>query len=107
MEKEKVKNILDQLTLKGVKDIQKFLGLTNYYQWFIKDFALIARPLHNMVKKDRKQKWTKGQKKAFRELKKRFTKKLVLIVLDLDKKNENGSRYIRLCDRRSLVNRVQ
>ena len=29
------------------------------------------------------------QKKAFRELKERFTKKLVLAAPDLDKKNEN------------------
>ena len=32
IEKVKVKDVLDQPTLKGVKDIQKFLGLTNYYQ---------------------------------------------------------------------------
>jgi len=31
IEKEKVKGVLDWLTLKGVKDVQKFLGLANYY----------------------------------------------------------------------------
>jgi len=31
MEKEKVKGVLDWLTSKGVKDIQKFLGLADYY----------------------------------------------------------------------------
>ena len=31
MEEEKMKRVLDQLTLKYVKDIQKFLGLANYY----------------------------------------------------------------------------
>jgi len=31
MEKEKVKSILDLPTPKGVKDVQKFLGLVNYY----------------------------------------------------------------------------
>jgi len=31
MEEEKVKGVLDWLTLKYVKDIQKFLGLANYY----------------------------------------------------------------------------
>jgi len=30
-EKYKVKGVLDWLTPKGVKDIQKFLGLANYY----------------------------------------------------------------------------
>ena len=45
MEEEKVKGILDWLTSKRVKDIQKFLKLANYYQQFIKDFAIIARHL--------------------------------------------------------------
>jgi len=58
MEEEKVKGVLDWSTPKGVKDIQKFLGFTNYYQQFIKDFAVIARSLHNMIKKDQKWKWT-------------------------------------------------
>ena len=35
MEEEKVKGVLDQLTLKGVKDIQKYLGLANYSWQFI------------------------------------------------------------------------
>ena len=54
MEKEKVKEVLDWPTPKEVKDIQKLLGLANYYQWFIKYFAAIARPLHNIVKKYQK-----------------------------------------------------
>ena len=86
MEEEKVKGVLDWLTLKGVKDIQKSLGLVNYYYQFIKDFAAIARPLYNMVKKDQRWKWTERQNKMFRKLKKRFTKELVLTALDLDKK---------------------
>jgi len=55
------------------------------------------------VKKDKKWDWTEKQEKVFRELKEKFTKKLVLAVLDLDKKNEDGSRCIRLCNRRSVV----
>ena len=54
MEEEKMKGVLDWLTPKCVKDVQKFLGLANYYHQFIKDFASIARPLHNMVNKDKK-----------------------------------------------------
>jgi len=52
MEEKKVKGVLDWLTPKGVKNIQKFLGLVNYYRRFIEGFTSIARPLHNMVKKD-------------------------------------------------------
>ena len=86
MEKEKVKDRSDWLTLKEVKDIQKFLGLASYYWWFIKNFTVIARPLHNMMKKDQKQDWTEKQEEMFKELKERFTKKLVLAAPDLDKK---------------------
>ena len=106
IEEEKMKGILDQPALKGVKDIQNFLELANYYYWFIKDFTLIARPLYNMVKKDQKWKWTERQEEVFRKLKRKFIKKLVLVVPDLDKKNENISRCIKLCNRRSIIYRV-
>ena len=39
---------------KIVKDVQKFLGLVNYYRRFVKDFAKIARPLHKMTRKENK-----------------------------------------------------
>jgi len=37
------------------KDMQKFLGLANYYRQFVKDFAKIARLLYELMRK--KQKW--------------------------------------------------
>ena len=39
-----------------------------------------------MVKKDKKWEWTEKQKRAFRELKKRFTEEPVLAAPDLNKK---------------------
>ena len=42
LEKVKMKEVLNWLTPKRVKGIQKFLGLANYYQWFIKDFTSIT-----------------------------------------------------------------
>ena len=39
-----------------------------------------------MLKKDKKWDWTEKQEKAFKELKEKFTKELVLAALDLDKK---------------------
>jgi len=46
------------------------------------------------------------QEEAFRKLKEKFTKELVLAVPDIDKKNEDGSRYIRLCNGRSTVHEM-
>ena len=86
MEKEKVKGVLEWPTPKCVKDVQKFLGLANYYRQFIKGFATVARPLHDLVKKDKKWDWTEKQEKAFKELKEWFTKEPVLAAPDIDKK---------------------
>ena len=54
IEEEKMKEVLDWPTPKCVKDVQKFLGLANYYRQFMQSFASIARPLHNMVRKYQK-----------------------------------------------------
>ena len=54
MEKEKVKKVLEWPTPKYIKDMQKFLGLANYYCQFIEGFATVTRPLHDLVKKDKK-----------------------------------------------------
>ena len=86
MEKGKVRGVLEWLTPKCVKDIQKFLGLANYYRQFIEGFATVARPLHDLVKKDKKWKWMEREEKVFKELKERFTKEPVLAVPDIDKK---------------------
>ena len=86
MEEEKMKEVLKWLMPKYVKNVQKILGLANYYRRSIEGFTSIARPLHNMVKKDKKWDWTEKQEKVFKELKERFTKELVLAALDLDKK---------------------
>jgi len=86
MKREKVKGVLEWPMPKCVKDIQKFLGLVNYYCWFIEGFATVARPLHDLVKKDKKWKWTEREEKAFKELKERFTKEPVLAAPDINKK---------------------
>jgi len=52
MQKEKVERVLNWPVPRNVKEMQKFLGLTNYYKRFIKDFARIAAPLHVLVRKE-------------------------------------------------------
>ena len=46
----------------------------------------MARLLHNLVKRNQKWDWIEKQEKKFREMKERFTKELVLAIIDLDKK---------------------
>ena len=47
---------------------------------------MVARLLHNLVKKDKKWEWTEKEERAFQELKERFTKEPVLAASDIDKK---------------------
>jgi len=51
MQKEKVKEVLSWPAPRNIKEVQKFLGLANYYRKFIKDFAKIAVLLHVLVRK--------------------------------------------------------
>ena len=54
IQEEKVVEVLEQSRPKMVKEVQKFLGLANYYRQFVKDFAKLAKPLHKLVRKDKK-----------------------------------------------------
>ena len=85
MEKEKVQRVMEWPVPKSMKDVQKFLGLANYYRWFVNDFAMIAKPLYEMTRKNKKWNWGERQQKVFEELKKRFTTEPVLVTPDLDR----------------------
>jgi len=66
MEEEKMKRVLDWLTPKIVKNVQKFLELANYYWQFIKDFTVIARQLYDLVKKIRSEVVQRDKRRHFR-----------------------------------------
>jgi len=84
MEKEKVRDVLEWLTPKCIKDVQKFLGLANYYRRFVKDFAEIAGPMHRLVRKQKRWNWGSEQEEMFKRLKEIFTSEPVLAAPDLD-----------------------
>jgi len=54
IQKEKVEGVLNWPAPRNIKEVQKFLGLANYYRRFIKDFSKIAAPLHVLVRKEQK-----------------------------------------------------
>ena len=54
----KVKVVQEYPVPKIVKDVRAFMGLTNYYRKFIKGYARIASPLHELTKKGTKFVWT-------------------------------------------------
>jgi len=54
MEEEKVEGVLNWPIPKTIRDVRKFLGLANYYRQFIKNFAILAKPLNTLTRKDEK-----------------------------------------------------
>jgi len=53
MKQEKIKAVKEWKTLTKVKDVESFLGFTNFYQQFIQNFSHTAKPLNELKgKKD-------------------------------------------------------
>ena len=86
MDPKKVEGVLDWPQPTKVKELQAFLGFTNFYRHFIKDFAKIASPLHALTKKDVEWIWTDDCEAAFNSLKRSFTTEPVLHYPDANKK---------------------
>jgi len=86
MQREKIEGVLNWPASRNMKEVQKFLGLANYYKRFIKDFAKIAALLHMLVRKKQKWKWEKKQEEVFEKLKVVFTTESILAIPDIDRK---------------------
>ena len=79
-----------------VKELRSFLGLCSYYQRYVPNFALVARPLHKLTEKDSIFKWTQDCQTSFEQLKHLLTSSLILAypavgveyLLDTDVSNE-------------------
>ena len=81
----KLKGIQEWPAPTTVKQVWGFLGFGNFYKRFIRGFSEIARPLNDLLKKDRKFEWTTNCESAFDDLKRRFTSEPILIMPDQTK----------------------
>jgi hypothetical protein len=69
----------------NVSEIKSFLGLVGYYRRFIEGFSKIARPMTELLKKEKKFNWTESCEKSFQELKKRLTTAPALTLPDIQR----------------------
>ena len=76
----KVTAIMEWPAPKTQTEVRSFLGLAGYYRRFIKDFAKVARPLTQLLKKGAKIVWNDKCETAFQELKQRLTTAPVLAL---------------------------
>jgi hypothetical protein len=66
----KVQDVLSWNVPTSVGNIQSFLELAGYYQWFIDGFSKISKAMTKFLEKDMKFKWTSACEASFQELKK-------------------------------------
>src|ERR1700677_4963638 len=85
MDLKKVEDVQIWPHPKKVKEVQAFLGFTNFYHHFVKDFAKIAAPLNCLTRKDQQWKWGKDEELVFNDLKEQFTSEPILHYLDPSK----------------------
>ena len=75
---DKVKAVQEWPRPRTLKEVRSYVALASYYRRHILNFAEIARPLHDLTKKNQPFVWGHPQQEAFEELKKRLTSAPVL-----------------------------
>src|SRR6202161_2438301 len=85
MDEHKVEAITEWPMPKNVTNIREFLGFCNFYRRFVDNFAKIARPLHDLEKKDTKFQMTEERIEAFNKIKEAIASAPVLAHADPDK----------------------
>ena len=82
MDPTKIKAIREWPAPTNIREVQSFLGFTNYYRRFVKNYSKILGPITRLLKKESKFEWGEDQKKAFQESKDLFTPERVLVHHD-------------------------
>lgn len=96
MDPKRVQGISEWLAPKSVREVQSFLGFRNFYRKFIRHFSNLARPLNDLLKKEKRFEWTEETQKAFETLKECFISEPVLRMPDPTKPfvvESNASKY--------------
>lgn len=81
----KVEAIKKITSPKNVRDIRSVLGVFNFYFRFIKNFALLAKPLTMLLKKDAEFVWTDTHEQSLQALKIALIDKCLLYQVDPNK----------------------
>ncbi|UYV70724.1 hypothetical protein LAZ67_8000379 [Cordylochernes scorpioides] len=84
----KIKAIEECPEPKNVHYIRRFLGLTNFFRRFVKDFARKAEPLSRLTKKGSQFEWKEEQRRSFGGLRKDLVEYPVLAHYNPELKTE-------------------
>ena len=80
----KIEAIRDAPAPENVSQLKSILGLINYYGKFLPDLASVLHPLHELLRKETKWKWTKICQEAFDKVKELVVSDMVLTHFNPD-----------------------
>jgi hypothetical protein len=67
---ERITSILNLPAPNSKKEVQSFMGIINFVRRFFPDFAVMVKPIHNVLKKYRSFSWTIDVENYFLRIKK-------------------------------------
>lgn len=66
----------------NIHDVRRFIGLASFFRRFVKDFALLARPLTDLMRLKFEWRWTEKEEEAFKALKTKLIERPILALYD-------------------------
>lgn len=86
MDPEKIRTVSEFKEPKNLKQLQSFLGLSNYYSKFIKNYATLTLPLLRLLRKNTPFIWTQSHTRALEAIKNALISYPTLRMVDFSKK---------------------
>ena len=82
MDPVKIAGVVEWPTPSNKKEVQSFLGFTNFYRHFIQGFSNLARPMFGLTQKDSAWRWGEAEKSAFEAIRTRVISTPILVFPD-------------------------
>lgn len=77
---KKIEAVKDFPTPQNVHNVRQFVGLASFFRKFIKNFAILAKPLTGLLKNDTPWVWGEEQQNAFQVLKDKLISRPILAL---------------------------
>jgi transposase InsO family protein len=82
MDPVKIAGVAEWPTPGSKKEVQSFLGFTNFYRRFIQGFSDLARPLFDLTRNNSDWHWKEAERSAFEAIRKRVVSAPILMFPD-------------------------
>lgn len=81
---ERVKAVVDIPPPRSVKEAQQVMGFLSYNRKFVRNFAELAKPIYNLIDKQKKFVWSRACQDGLDEIKRRIAEGITLTIPQVD-----------------------